>query len=70
METINVNDLISYCEKAADVALELVQKTLDSKRQNTGDISAIAYFMQREALFRYEIPGIIKSYIAEQGESS
>lgn len=61
METIKISDILAYCEKAADVSAECLEKAFQMERNGSQDMAAIAFFMERESLYRYEIPGIIQS---------
>jgi len=63
-----VNDLISrqavldFCEKAADTCREMYMGVLDKVGHGESEASAFgacAYFMQKETMYRHEIPSTI-----------
>lgn len=62
---IDVDEFIQYCEKCADVSKDIHSKVMDNIGHGESAESAIgacAYFMQRETMFRYEIPHIVKDF--------
>lgn len=62
---IDVDKLIEYCEKCADVSNDMHSRVMNNigHGESTGTaIGACAYFMQRENMFRYEIPHIVKEF--------
>lgn len=62
--TINVAKALEYCEKAADTCNELCDKALKNIGHGDSHVSAygaLAYFSQKEEMYRYEIPNIIKT---------
>lgn len=62
--TINVAKALEYCEKAADTCNELCDKALKNighGDSHTSAYGALAYFSQKEEMYRYEIPNIIKN---------
>ncbi len=65
METLKISDIMAYCEKAANVSAECLSQAFANPRNGSRDMAAIAFFMERESLFRYEIPGIIRGLAME-----
>lgn len=62
---IDVDKLIEYCEKCADVSKDIhsrVMSNIGHGESTESAIGACAYFMQRENMFRYEIPHIVKEF--------
>lgn len=63
-DTIYVKRALEYCEKAADTCNELCDKALKNighGDSHTSAYGALAYFSQKEEMYRYEIPNIIKN---------
>ena len=72
-EYIEKAKLIEYCKKCADVSADLYQKSLDNIGRGDSHASAfgaMAYFLQRESMYRYEIPGIVESFCMENGSAA
>lgn len=55
---IKVSDIVKYCEEAVAIHEELIQKALD-KDGPMANVSAAAYFMQQQRIYKYDIPGLI-----------
>lgn len=69
LDLINPDELIAYCEQCADTSKELHQRVLSTVGHGSNEqqaISAMAWFMQQEFMYRYEIPNMIKSFCAEK----
>lgn len=69
-EYIDKSELIQYCKKCAELAHGMWEKAIDSMNAEQGkcsDFAAVAFFQQRESMYRYEIPGIIESFCEEIG---
>ena len=68
-EYIDKGELIQYCRKCADLAHMLWEKALNSmdEQGRCSDFAAIAFFQQKESMYRHEIPGIIESFCEEIG---
>lgn len=69
-EYIKVTDILDYCNHNADICRKLHEDALNRYSENGSahNISAMAYFMQQEAMMRYEIPRIIKQLAEEHKE--
>ena len=66
-DLIRVGDVIDFCNRSADVCMNLGDKSL-KRYGETGDnylLNAIAYFRQEERNCREELPRIILSMINE-----
>lgn len=66
---IDVDKFIKYCEECADMLRNMSERVLDKIGDGESESSALgacAYFMQRENMFRYEIPGIIKDFVENE----
>ena len=62
-DSIAVKDLLDYCERGADICQKLHHDALEryGTTGNASDINAMAYFMQRENMLRYEMTNIVKT---------
>ena len=65
MKLIDADALIDMCKKAADANMKLYELSLDSKRCNTMDMAAIAFFGRQYEMYSYVIPGLINTLIEE-----
>ena len=55
---IKVSDILKYCEEAVATHEELIQKALD-KNGPMSNVSAAAFFMQQQRIYKYDIPGMV-----------
>lgn len=66
-----MSDFIDYCNRAADVSKKL-QDTIYEKNKKYGitasDVSALAYFGQKEEMYKMEIPSLVRAFLAEKKE--
>lgn len=62
---IDSEKLIEYCKKTAKTHSDLLQKSLNNSKAITNDFNAIAWFMQREEIYKYTLPNIINNFIEE-----
>ena len=63
MDTIKIQDLYDHCEKFAEVLDTCLSQAWANKRNQAPDIAAIAYFMAKVDLYRYEIPRLLKDFV-------
>lgn len=61
---IKIEDIMEYCEKVVEVHDGLIDKALDPKGK-WDDVSAAAYFMQQQKMYKYEIPNMVKELAGE-----
>jgi len=66
MDTIKIQDLYEHCGKIADTLERCLDQAWENKRSQAPDIAAIAYFMQKVDLYKYEIPRMIKDFVDVQ----
>lgn len=60
---IKVSDIMRYCEESAKNSRELADKCIRSTGRGESETSSLggaAYFLQKAAMFEYEIPNIIR----------
>ena len=55
---IKISDILKHCEKVVAIHEELIQKALD-KDGPISNVSAVAYFMQQQRVYKYDIPGLV-----------
>lgn len=68
MRTIDADDLKQYCCQIADVVKDLhesVMSKIGHGESTESAIGAMAYFMQQEKMYRFEIPNIIDCYVKD-----
>ena len=76
MKTINdtvltLGEIIDYCNQSADTVHGLYADILEKIGHGESEVSAIgamAFFMQKENVLRYEIPNIICGLVNEKAE--
>ena len=56
---IKISDILSYCDDAVEIYEGLIKKALD-KNGPPADVSAAAYFMQQQRIYKYDIPALVK----------
>lgn len=61
---IKIEDIMKYCEEAAATHDELIKKALDPNGK-WDDVSAAAYFLQQQKIYKYEIPNMVKELAGE-----
>lgn len=63
---ISTDGLKQYCTKFADTCKNLYESVMDkvgNGESAESAIGAMAYFMQQETMYRFEIPNIIDNYV-------
>lgn len=66
---IKIGDILDYCKKAEQTALELERTCCDNAMSGrTNDLLAIAYFSELAKIYGYEIPNMIKCIADEYAE--
>ena len=73
MRLIDEDALKEYCAKAADVSKGLYETVMDKighGESAESAIGAMAWFMQRERMYRHEIPSVIDAFEKEHGGKS
>lgn len=61
---IKIEDIMKYCEEAVDIHEGLIKKALDPSGK-WDDVSAAAYFLQQQKIYKYEIPNMVKELSGE-----
>ena len=61
---IKIEDIMKYCEEVVDVHEGLITRALDPNGK-WDDVSAAAYFMQQQKIYKYEIPNMVKELSGE-----
>lgn len=61
---IKIEDIMEYCEEAVEAHDGLIKKALDPKGK-WDDVSAAAYFLQQQKIYKYEIPNMVKELSGE-----
>lgn len=56
---IKIEDIMKYCEEAVEAHDGLIKKALDPNGK-WDDVSAAAYFLQQQKIYKYEIPNMVK----------
>jgi DNA-directed RNA polymerase alpha subunit len=56
---IKIEDILEYCKEAVETHEGLIKKALDPNGK-WDDVSAAAYFLQQQKIFKYEIPNMVK----------
>jgi len=56
---IKISDIEKYCEDVVKTHQDLIKRAL-REDGTTADVSAAAFFMQQERIYKYEIPNMIK----------
>lgn len=56
---IKIEDIMKYCEEAVETHDGLIKKALDPNGK-WDDVSAAAYFLQQQKIYKYEIPNMVK----------
>ena len=64
-DTLNIDFMLEFCEKAADTVHNCLDQALSSARMDGNHYSAVAYFMAKEDFYRWEVPSLIKSMAEE-----
>ncbi|NCD10742.1 MAG: hypothetical protein EOL98_15275 [Negativicutes bacterium] len=62
---IKIEDIMKYCEEAVDAHEGLIKKALDPNGK-WDDVSAAAYFLQQQKIYKYEIPNMVKELAGEE----
>lgn len=66
---IELQRIDEACQEAADTCHRCMTQALHNEHVTSGDMAAVAYFDERERLFRYEIPGLIRTITKENEEA-
>lgn len=61
---IKIEDIMKYCEEAVEAHDGLIKKALDPNGK-WDDVSAAAYFLQQQKIYKYEIPNMVKELSGE-----
>ena len=61
---IKIEDIMKYCEEAVEAHDGLIKKALDPNGK-WDDVSAAAYFLQQQKIYKYEIPNMVKELAGE-----
>jgi len=56
---IKISDILSYCDDVVEIHEGLIKKALD-KDGPFANVSAAAYFMQQQRIYKYDIPALVK----------
>lgn len=67
-EVVEVDGLIEYCKKCADVAQGLADKIIEKEGRGESEISALggcAFFLSQARMYRLDIPSVIECFIKE-----
>lgn len=56
---VKIQDILDYCEKVVKVHESLIERALD-KDGPASNVSAAAFFMQQERVYKYDIPNMLK----------
>jgi len=61
---IKIEDIMKYCEEAVEAHDSLIKRALDPNGK-WDDVSAAAYFLQQQKIYKYEIPNMVKELSGE-----
>lgn len=61
---IKIEDILEYCKEAVETHEVLIKKALDPNGK-WDDVSAAAYFLQQQKIYKYEIPNMVKELAGE-----
>lgn len=71
MRLIDADNLNQYCYRCADVSKHLHETVMDKighGESAESAIGAVAYFMQKEKMYRFEIPSVIDCYVKDNAQ--
>ena len=56
---IKIEDILNYCKDVEKVHEELIERALKPNGK-WDDVSAAAYFMQQQRIYKYDVPNMVK----------